>query len=119
MNELHRQSIEIRKDPKLAYNIIEPTGEFRIVFDEDIIGITFLKDLKKSIESRGTVIDESGRRRLGHITDANTFDLNEYLVFEVFRGGEDSADVDALRFNVSSTRVEQDELELLISFENP
>ena len=83
LNELKSHTPEFIEEPKLAFISIEPTGEFSIIFDEDILGLAFLENLNKGLASRGTVTQESGRRRLDNITDASNFDLHEYLEFKV------------------------------------
>ena len=83
LKERHNRTLESIEEPKLAFISIEPTGEFSIIFDDEILGLAFLENLNKGLASRGTVTQESGRRRLDNITDASNFDLHEYLEFKV------------------------------------
>ena len=47
------------------------------------------------------------------------FNINDILTFEVKTGGEDSADVNMLNFNVSSQGLQDGELSFKVEFENP
>ena len=48
-----------------------------------------------------------------------TFNLSNYLTFEIERGAEDSADGEDLAFEVASEQISNDQLNFRLSFENP
>ena len=52
-------------------------------------------------------------------TTEDGININDFLKFEVKTGGEDSADVNMLNFNVSSQGLQDGELSFKIEFENP
>ena len=122
---MHHQGNEIIiKKPELAFGILEPSGLFSIVFDENIIGLSYLEELNKGLTSVGTVADKDEnnareRQLASNATNVDDFNLSDFLKFEVLRGGEDSADIQVLNFNVSSQGVIYDELSFKIKFENP
>ena len=45
------------KKPQLAFNNIEPSGHFGLVFNQDLLGLSFLQDLGKGLTSAGVVSD--------------------------------------------------------------
>ena len=106
-------------------NNFDLTGKFSLTFNKALLGLKFLDDLDKGLSSSGLVLDfeieygnQPGRRRLAN-DEVNVFGLSNFLQFKLRRGGEDSALVDQLNFNVTSIGVVDDQLTFTIKFDSP
>ena len=97
-----------------------------MTFDKELLSFKYLKELNKGLTSEGNVVDKFGgpsdtlqtNRRLLSAND-NSFDLSEYLEFEVVRAAEDSAPIEKLGFTVTSQGIDGDQLRFMVLFANP
>ena len=78
-------------------------------------GPKILRDLDIGLSTKGILSNEVYNQRF--LDSDETFELSNYLTFEVRRGDEDSADIEDLSFNVKSIKVENDMLHFKLIFE--
>ena len=63
-NQFSSDEEEVVQEPEIAFNPIDPTGDFSLTFNEELLGLSFLEDLAKGLKSRGTVYDEFGEEAI-------------------------------------------------------
>ena len=61
--------------PALAYQDVEPSGEFGLYFNADVAGLSFLETLNKGLGSRGQVKEET------RFLSSKDFELSNFLRF--------------------------------------
>lgn len=113
--------------PALAFENVDPSGSFGLYFNAGVSGLSFLESLNKGLSARGVVDDNGmGRRLSDHVRGGQRrlegnedFNLSNFLVFGIKRGGEDSAEVDDLGFDVESGGLENNLLKFQLKFDNP
>ena len=121
----------------MVFGSIDQFGTLTLTLNQDCIALTFLKDLDRQLVSPGIVKDseevtvakrvlteEESESSVSSDSDeegerTNTFDLSQYLKFEVTRGGEDSSPIEDLTFNVTTAGVNGDQLIFVLQFANP
>ena len=101
------------KPPALAYQDVEPSGDFGLFFNADVAGLSFMETLNKGLGSRGEV--NEGTRYLS----SEDFNLSNFLTFEIQRGAEDSADSKYLGFTIASAGLENNLLKFELIFDDP
>ena len=124
--------------PEFAYEPVEPSGRFSLIFNEGMAGMTILEQIEVEIKTQGQIsalfaddiIDETAdTRRLSYqrelaeekeiIAPQSGFDLSKYMSFDLRRGDEDSAEADKLGFEVIIDELAGDRLYFKLQFENP
>ena len=99
----------------MAFDKVQPSGEFGLYFNGDLAGLKFLEKLNKGLSSTGSIKTDNFRR-LKDEDKNEDFDLSDYLTFTIERGSEDSADYELLAFNVLSAGLENNFLKFKLLF---
>ena len=73
----------------------------------------------KRLSSAGQVEDESPGRRRRLSEDASSFSMDSFMTFKIVRGGEDSAPVEDLGFEVMSDGIDAGMLMFKLKFDHP
>ena len=113
-------------EESLAFPPVKSSGECPIYLSSDMAGSSFLKDLGMKIATKGSVstkvtsyYDDEGSSETRRLAAEETFDLSDFMTFEIQRGAEDSADSEDLAFVVTSAEIENNMLNFKLEFENP
>ena len=120
---------------------MDPTGKFELFFNAELAGPAFMDELNKglSTEGRNSGItweeEEENRDKLDKIMDeifnrkkrnlrglsasSGGFELSNFMTFELYRGGEDSATNEELGYEVVSTGIKDNKLGFKFTFDQP
>ena len=91
-----------------------------MVFNSRLAGPTFLNYLNTGLSTNGITAQRTEFYELRNLDEnVDKFELTDYLTFTVERGHEDSADIEYLTFDVSTTSIEDSIMNFKLAFKHP